>query len=197
MAGIAKRFRTGTKRWSMAASAIMFGGIALAACGSPAKTTAQAPKTSKAVQNLAVEVETGKMDGKAGWPRFVPSSLTVKANQPVRLVITSYDDGTAPLPSALVTYDKVAGGTETVGGVALTSVKNSEVSHTFTVPQLGLNAVIPAAPSNGSVKVVFTFTPTKSGTFTWQCYAPCGSGSDGMGGAMVTKGWMTGSLQVS
>lgn len=196
---ISKSYR-GAKRLSWLASAGLLSAVALGACGTPAATPPASQTqgaTAQPPQTVSVELQTGKMDGRAGWPRLVPADISVKAGRPVRLVIKSYDDGAAPLVSALASYDKVQGGTETVGGTAVTSVPNAQVSHTFTVPQLGLNAVVPAAPANGSVTVVFTFTPKTSGTYTWKCFAPCGSGPDGMGGAMATMGWMEGTLKIS
>jgi heme/copper-type cytochrome/quinol oxidase subunit 2 len=145
---------------------------------------------------------TGGMIKQKGWPKFSPSDITVPKGATVVLTITSYDDGTAPLPSGM-TYNNVTGGTETVNGQAVTTVANANLAHTFTVPSLGLNAPIPAAPTAAAggprqtTTVVFTFKATKSGTFTWQCMAPCGSGANGMGGAMVTNGYMKGTLTVA
>ncbi len=163
-------------------------GASGAASAAPATATATA---------VSLEIQTGAMDGRSGWPRFVPADVTVTKGVPVTLTITNHDDGTAPLPSALTTYDNVTGGTETIDGKPVTSVPNADVAHTWTVPQLGLNVVIPAAPTGGTNTVTFTFTPTKSGSFTWKCFAPCGTGSDGMAGPMTTAGWMTGTLTVS
>lgn len=159
--------------------------------------TASATPASSTANTVALEIQTGKMDGKSGWPRYVPSDITLQKGVPVTIVITNHDDGTAPLPSALTVYDKVQGGTETIGGQTVTSVPNANVAHTWTIPSLGVNVVVPAAPTGGTNTVSFTFTPTKSGSFTWKCFAPCGSGSDGMAGAMVTPGWMMGTVTVS
>jgi plastocyanin len=154
--------------------------------------------TAAPAQNVSLEIETGKMDGKPGYPKFVPADLTVHLGTPVALMITSYDDGTAPLPASLATYETIQGGTETVDGTAVTSVPNANISHTFSVPNLGVNVLIPAVPPGAkTTTVTFTFTPTKTGTFTWHCFAPCGSGSDGMSGAMATMGWMEGNITVS
>lgn len=147
----------------------------------------------------------GTITNKDGWPRYSPSDITVPAGKTVTLVIDNYDDMATPLPSALQGYDKVQGGTETVNGKAITTVSNKMIAHTFTVPSLGLNIPIPMATDVGSgssetvvpAVVTFTFTPKNTGTFTWQCFTPCGSGSDGMSGPMSTAGWMRGSLTVA
>jgi heme/copper-type cytochrome/quinol oxidase subunit 2 len=96
-------------------------------------------------------------------------------------------------------YDAVQGtlgGTEAVDGQPVSTVPNADIAHTFTVVGLGLNVPIPAAPTGGSITVVARFVATRSGRFLWQCYAPCGSGSNSMGGAMSTMGWMEGAVEV-
>ncbi len=165
-----------------------------AAAGAPA---ASATAPASAATAVSLEIQTGATDGRPGWPRFVPADVTVRAGVPVTLTIVNHDDGTAPLPASLAIYDAVQGGTETVNGTSVTSVPNANVAHTWTVPALGLNVVVPAAPTGGTDTVTFTFTPRKTGTFSWQCYAPCGTGSSGMGGPMTTDGWMRGTLTVS
>ena len=169
-------------------------GTAAAAGAAAATGTAVAAPGATAVPLV---IQTGAMDGRSGWPRFVPADVTVKAGIPVTLTITNHDDGSAPLTPALSTYDNVQGGTETVDGKAVTSVPNADVAHTWTVPALGLNVVVPVAPTGGTNTVTFTFTPAKTGSFTWQCYAPCGTGSDGTAGPMSTNGWMRGTLTVN
>lgn len=168
---------------------------ASAAPKSPAANTLAAQKPV-APESVSLAIQTGKQDGKPGWPRYVPADITLTKGAKVTLTITNNDDGTAPLPSSMATYDNVQGGTETVDGTPVTSEPNAQVAHTFTVPELGVNVVIPAAPTGGTNTIVFTFTPKKSGSFTWHCFAPCGSGSDGMTGAMATSGWMEGTVTV-
>jgi hypothetical protein len=163
---------------------------------------ASAPPKVALVSGTVTEpmvIQTGKMDGRKGWPRFTNSSWTVKAGQTVVLEVTNYDDGTAPLMGSQSMYSSVmgtSGGSEAVDGQSTSSMAPEDVSHTFTVLALGLNLPIPAAPSGGSVTVVARFVPKKTGTFLWQCYAPCGSGTNGMGGAMSTAGWMEGYIRV-
>lgn len=172
-----------------------------ATSSSSSSSSSSAATTTSQTVNL--QVLTGKMDGKPGWPKFTPADFTVHKGQKVVLTIKSFDDGTAPLPAGSP-YSAVEGGTETVDGQAVTSIPDNEISHTFTIPFLGINVPIPAVTSANAaagsqppyVEVVFTFTPTKSGSFMWMCTAPCGSGPMGMGGAMVTMGWMRGTVTV-
>ena len=198
------------QRWGVlvATGALALG---LAGCGasggatgnSAATTPAPAPAVAKPIRaNLYLNVLTGKQDGKPGWPMFAPADFTVPANALVTVQVRVWDDGTAPL-AANSPYAKVTG---TVGGTAtvvsnatpnaspstITSLNPNAVSHTFTVTGLKLNVPLPVSST-----VTFTFkTPAKPGTFTWACLAPCGSGANGMGGAMVTDGYMTGKMTV-
>ncbi|MEM0158949.1 MAG: hypothetical protein QW812_05505, partial [Thermoplasmataceae archaeon] len=77
------------------------------------------------------------------------------------------------------------------GGEVLSSISLYNVSHTFTVSSLGIN--IPIPPSS---TVVFTLYLTQTGSYLWQCEAPCGSGPTGWDAAMATVGWMTGTFEV-
>ena len=187
-------------------------GVAALACASLAAcSSAPAPGAapggsglvaSSVVVHRTLTIETGKMDGKPGWPRFTPGGFTAPAGATVVLTIVNHDDGTAPLPAASPygqvwgsdpTFGAATGGTELVDGKPVHRIPNDQVSHTFTIPGLLINIPIPAATSESSpVTVTFTFRVTRRGTFNWLCAAPCGSGASGMGGAMNTDGWMEG-----
>lgn len=181
---------------SVAAVAGVAGGVrAVADHLSPAA----APVASHGTVTVTAEIQTGAMDGRPGWPRLAPADLTFHAGQTVVLRIVSHDDGVAPLLGAQTEFGSVqgtVGGTELVDGKPLRSMPPEDVAHTFTVVALGLNLPIPAAPTGGSVTVVARFVPTRTGTFLWQCYAPCGSGAGSVGGAMSTNGWMAGKVRV-
>ena len=75
-----------------------------------------------------------------------------------------------------------------------------ELSHTFTIVQNG--QIILNIPTfggtnpSGGVTTFAQFYLNNTGTFTWQCYSPCGTSPNGWGGNMVTAGWMTGVVQV-
>ncbi|MCL4543003.1 MAG: hypothetical protein M1118_00145 [Chloroflexi bacterium] len=173
---------------------------------SPATVTATASASGPAEASLYLSVVTGGMIGKKGWPAFLPTDVTVPANTRVNVTIYNFDDGTAPLPAGMATYAKVTG---TVGGDAsweplkkddpnaggtpktFQSLNPKDVSHTFTVSDLQLNVPFPV-----SAVVNFSFDSGKAGTYAFKCLAPCGSGPDGMQGAMMTKGYMIGTLKV-
>jgi heme/copper-type cytochrome/quinol oxidase subunit 2 len=139
------------------------------------------------------------------------ASISLPAHRLIELVIICYDNGTAPLTSLqyamvagtqnnvvnMVTNDNVnssqgVSGIHVTGGQSISSLNASDIAHTFTIPRLGIN--IPIAPSS---TVTAFFTINQTGTFTWFCEAECGSGPEGLQGAMTTPGWMTGNVVVS
>ncbi|MDA8343409.1 MAG: hypothetical protein M0007_14480 [Actinomycetota bacterium] len=188
----------------LAAGAVL--ALSVTACSSGSanggSSSGGALTASAVTVHRSMEIQTGKMDGRSGWPRYSPSSFTAPAGATVVLTIVSYDDGTAPLPPASpwgqvwggdATYGATTGGTELVDGTPVHSIPNDQVAHTFTIPGLLVNVPIPAAQSSSHpVTVTFTFRVMKKGSFNWLCAAPCGSGETGMGGAMNTDGWMEG-----
>lgn len=202
--GARRRFGRG-RGWLMVATGALVAGGALTACSSG---TSSVSNTNEAPPPVTVHLATVLMDGgmvsHGGWPMYQPSDITVPKGATVDMTIYSYDTGTAALPSNMTVYTKATGVTGlTESGQPVTTVAASDVSHTWTVPQLGINVpfgVAPTAAANSEQKplvVTFTFKATKAGTFTWKCMAPCGSGSDGTGGAMATMGYMEGSLTVA
>lgn len=145
--------------------------------------------------------------------------INLPVNQKVSLTIINYDDGSAfPLgpPGAgsrgdvyynvsgtvgnvinvvnntNVNSSQLNGSISVSGGKTVGSIALNDVAHTFTIS--GLNINIPIPPSS---IVHTTLLVHGSGTYHWQCQAPCGSGSDGWSGAMATSGWMTGTVVVS
>ena len=180
--------------------------VTASACGgSSAGATASAPKAAAAPKTVNISM-IGKIDadkgpagtftGKEHWPAMAPSDITISKGDTIVLTIKEYDSMTSALPSGSP-YNTVKGGTMTVDGVATTTVPNSKISHTFSIPELGINAPLPMAPKSGPATVVFTFTATKAGSYTWRCFTPCGGDPKGMGGSMATKGWMQGNVTVA
>jgi heme/copper-type cytochrome/quinol oxidase subunit 2 len=139
------------------------------------------------------------------------ANITLPAHQLIKLTIVCYDDGAANImgpqyatvsgtqnnSETVVNNDNVnssqaASGIQVNGGQTVSIVNASDVAHTFTIPQLGIN--VPIVPSS-TVTVYFTISQT--GTFFWFCETDCGSGPKGTEGAMSTPGWMTGAVNVS
>lgn len=136
--------------------------------------------------------------------------INVPANRLISLTIINYDDGADNVSSQFlnvngtqnnqmtVVSNDFMNATESSTGINLVGVQTvsslpwNEVSHTFTIGLLHVN--IPIAPSS-TVHTFITFT--KTGTFGWQCFAPCGAGESGWTGTMASVGWMSGSVVVS
>lgn len=192
---------------TVATAALLLAGCTSSVSSSPAPAAKDVSVVGPAVVQEQMVIQTGKMVGKPGWPKFNPSTISFPAGSTVDLKIINYDDGTAPLPAASPwghvwgsdpTFGVVTGGNETVDGKVVTEIANNLVSHTVTVPGLLLNIPIPAVPSGQkSVTVDFTFQVNKAGKYFFQCEAPCGSGMTGNGGAMDTVGWMQGYFNVT
>lgn len=139
------------------------------------------------------------------------TNISLPAHRLIKLVIVNYDDGNASLASpSYANVEGTTGGTvsfasnndvnstELSSGILIRGVQTMSnvptdlIAHTFTIPSLGINIPVPLSST-----VVATLTIDHPGTYTWFCMTACGSGSDGLGGAMVTPGWMTGSVTVS
>lgn len=183
------------------------------AAAQPAAFAAQpaggdASSTNRPPVHLFLTIVTGDMTGKAEYPAYIPSDFSLPANSTVVVTVTNFDDATA-LPKATAQYAKasgIVGGTFTVtpikpgdpnGAAGPTTTASSldpaQVSHTFTVPGLGIN--VPIAPH---ARVTFTIRTGAPGSFAWRCYDPCGNGPAGWGTAMAAqRGYMEGTLTVT
>ena len=202
-----------------------FATITVASTGTPSTystttTVSGTNSSSPYVLTLAITTDSiynATVGDQPAYFVFGPNGLTSSANislpahQLIKLVIVNYDDGAANLTDSqyanvsgtqnnvetVINNDNVnssqgASGIQVKGGETVSSVSPDNVAHTFTIPQIGLNLPIP--PSS---IVTAYFTINQTGTFTWFCFTACGSGDTGMEGAMVTPGWMTGSVTAS
>jgi hypothetical protein len=194
-------------RAPLSAGVALVGAVSLlAAAAATAAVPAGKSATAGPTVHESLVVVPGSMTGHPGWPEFVGSkTIDFPAHSTVVLTIYSFDTGSSPLAKGLP-YDTVSGtvgGSETVNGTRTTHVVNAQLAHTFTVPGLGLNIPIPVAatPKKGQplepVVVTATFHLDKAGSYTWQCYAPCGTGANGEQGPMMTPGYMTGEVVVA
>jgi hypothetical protein len=177
----------------------------------PANAVAAAAISQSAtapVAHLDLIIVTGDMTGHTEYPAYIPADFTLPANSTVVVTITNFDDAT-PLAKDMVQYATVAGtggGTMRVTPInvgtpngasgplrVLAKLDPAAVSHTFTIPALGIN-VPPAAHA----RTVFTIQTGAPGTYYWRCFDPCGAGSTGWGTAMAAKsGFMEGTLTVA
>lgn len=135
-----------------------------------------------------------------------PATITVPANRIIELTITAYDmgnltvapqylqvSGTQNNQMTLVNGSMAAMGNAMHYATNVSSVPAGAVLHTFTVAKLNINIPVIA----GYTEIAFINPITQTGTFHWQCMAPCGTGSSGWGATMSDNGWMSGSLVVS
>lgn len=176
--------------------------IAPGPAGTPAAAPTLASGDAPAQSWLYLSVLTGKMDGRKGYPEFVPADFSVPANTTVHAEIRCFDDGPATVPGGDEQVKGTAGGTMTlISGVngKLSSFKSQvvqgvdakNVAHTLTIAGIGLNIPIPPLST-----VRFTWKSGAAGTYGWQCMSACGSGNSGWGGPMSTAGWMKGTMTV-
>lgn len=196
-----------SKPMRMISVGLIAGAVAVtaSACGGTSSGATAAPKAANAPKTVNISM-VGKIDsdkGPAGsftskqhWPALAPSDLSITKGDTIVLTIKEWDDAPTALP-ADSPYNAVAGGTETVNGKAVTTVSNTDIAHTFSIPELGINAPLPKATAAGATTIVFTFTANKAGSYVWRCFTPCGGDPKGMGGSMATMGWMKGSVTVA
>ncbi|HCI81205.1 MAG TPA: hypothetical protein DHW02_16120 [Ktedonobacter sp.] len=132
------------------------------------------------------------------WPAYSTDNLTLPQYSYVTITIRNYDLGDTPLP-ANSPYNKVqgtVGDSASVDGTVYKALAEDKVAHTFTVSGLNLNVPIPGDGLKGASynTVTFTIKTGAAGTYTFQCYDPCGTGMSGWNGPMMTPGYMTGTI---
>jgi hypothetical protein len=184
---------------ALATLAILVGPGALQNVRSSGRVASAAAATTT---HLALDILPAKPGGPAeNWPAYLASTpLTVPANHVITVIIRNFDLGDAALAdgSPLARVQGTLGGGASFDGQAYTALDAAKVSHTFTIPQLGLNVPIPGdAPANASyLTVTFSFRTSRAGTYTFECFAPCGTGDNGFDGPMASMAYMKGTLTV-
>ena len=200
------------RRLDIYAVSIIFGGslvgasalVAATAYHTPAPSAsasaAAQPPAPKTPVHFYLNLDTPAMLGGGDNPAYVPAAFTVPANSDVVITVVNFDDATA-LPKGAEKYAVPTGAVGALSVQPMDAAKpNAEtaatqvtsmdpatgVSHTFTIAKLGLN--VPIAPKS---RTTFTIHTGAAGTYTWQCYVPCGDV------AMATDGYMQGKLTVA
>ena len=134
------------------------------------------------------------------WPAYTPNTLVVSVNSIVTVTLRDYDMGDTPLPkgSPFTTVQGIVGGVAYADGHAYTALAPEKVAHTFTIPQLHINVPLPGDTTTGKPYgiVTFTFHTGAAGSYYFQCFDPCGTGTNGWEGPMMTRGYMRGTLTV-
>lgn len=138
----------------------------------------------------------------------------VPAHTRVNVTILQYDSGSPLRNQQLGQVTGTIGDTATLNGKSF-SVNDSNVGngvgHTFSIPAVGVS--VPLAGVNGNDTlcsaapcqtssphnvITFSFMSPGSGTYSWQCFVPCGLGwLYGNGGPMGTLGYMGGFMKVA
>lgn len=160
-------------------------------------------------RTMWVSYLTQQADGK--WVHT--TILQVPANATVNVTVDQYDSGSNIRNPLMYQVQGTIGGVAYLNGKPYsTQYSDLGIGHTFTIPQLGVSVPLPgvdgnapnfcnqAAPCPTSAAhntVKFSFHTGAPGTYTWQCFVPCGVGYiAGFGGPMSTYGYMNGYLKV-
>jgi hypothetical protein len=172
--------------------------LLLTGCGTqPTAKPAPRPQPERHIQanlNIIVNQPGYQQD----WPAYAPNKLVVPANSLVTITLHDYDLGLdSPMPKGtpFATVQGTIGGVAYRNGQPYTALAPEQIAHTFTIPQLHINVPLPGFGKESDT-ISFTFRISKAGTYTFQCFDPCGTGNSGFEGPMATKGYMVGTLSV-
>ncbi|NNN03236.1 MAG: hypothetical protein HKL87_04495 [Acidimicrobiaceae bacterium] len=141
------------------------------------------------------------------------TSWQVPAHTVVHVTDYQYDSGSALRNQQFGQVQGTIGGTATLNGKTFSSYNSNSgtgVGHTFAIPSLniavpliGVNAnanlcgAAPCSTSSPHNVVSFSFETPGPGSYSWQCFVPCGLGYlYGNGGPMGTQDYMGGILEV-
>src|SRR5665811_1092388 len=149
------------------------------------------------------------------WVSYGPTTnLSVPAHSLVTITIKQYDTGGTITNPYFAEVNGTVDGTETVDGKTVSRVSPDAIGHTFTIHALPTNqdplfvsVPLPALPDNAKPAsgskypnpnvVTFSFVTDGPGNYVWNCEYPCGDGYVAFGGAMSTRGYMSGTLTVA
>jgi plastocyanin len=138
--------------------------------GSSSSGSANASPSEATVEHVSMQVLNGKMATKEGY-------LAADGLGHDTFMLTGLSSADAKNPSVRSNLDVKVGDKVTV-----TVTNYDEGPHTFTSPQLGVNATVaPAKNAEKGIpsKTTFTFTVKKAGKFRWYCTLPCDAGQGG------------------
>jgi hypothetical protein len=139
----------------------------------------------------------------ASTDQYSPANFSVPAHTLLEFTLYNYDTGQNPVTPLQATVNGTVANcmylnsTPTVLGPCVHSIPAGFVAHTFSFvsgPYAGFNIPLPSAVDSGEggigASVTFFAWFNVTGTFTWNCLAPCDPYS------MATDGFMTGSMTV-
>jgi len=135
--------------------------------------------------------------------QFAPANFSVPADTLLEFTLINYDTGQNPVTSVQANVSGTLGNciylnsTPTALGPCVHGVPRGFIVHTFSFvggPYAGFNVPLPSAVDSpvGGIGASVTFFAyfNQTGTFTWNCLAPCDPYS------MATNGFMTGTMTV-
>ncbi len=122
-----------------------------------------------------------KLATNASGPGPNDNNITVPAGVSVTFVITNIDTAvllnfTGHASTDFTIYNDTASGQVASHYNQGQSVSSLPISHTFTIPSLGINIPIPP-----DTVVTFTYTFSNPGVYEYLCETPCGPGMNSMG----------------
>jgi hypothetical protein len=188
---------------SILVCAVMVGGIYFTLVGVSGHITMLSTAHTAEVEHhvqLNMNIVINQPGLREDWPAYTPDTLVVPDYSLVTLTIRDYDLGDTPLPqgSPFTRVQGIVGGVAYADGKAYSSLAPEKIAHTFTIPQLNINVPMPGDTTTGKpyMDVTFTFRTGHAGSYYFRCFDPCGTGSIGWEGPMMTKGYMLGTLTV-
>lgn len=160
-------------------------GVGVGGGGAPSSPSTGGGGTDYVYLSIGPGVYNSSMD------QYTPANFTLPVHTLVVFHITNYDNGQNPASQ----YTQVSGTVNNLiyvngASTGVSSVDVGSISHTFTIMKTGFNVPVPAASSTAPTTVTFSAYFNDTGTFTWNCMAPCDPTS------MAAPGFMTGMLTV-
>jgi heme/copper-type cytochrome/quinol oxidase subunit 2 len=172
--------------------------LALTGCGTRTQAAPVAPVVHRENHvQVKLDIALNQPGMQKDWPAYSPNNLVVPANSLVTVTLHDYDLGNTAMPegSPFTTVQGTVGGVAYLNGHPYTSLAPDKIAHTFTIPTLHLNVPFPGDGKEADI-ISFTFRTGKAGSYMFQCFDPCGTGSSGFAGPMASKGYMMGFLTV-
>ncbi len=197
----------------VAAFGAAYFGASLASSSAPATSASSA---SGPYQLTLVEAMNGHWNATSSEPIFYvlgsdgqllsSEDIQLPSHTLIDITIVAYDMPTPGIPAQFSSVQGTVGGTmQLINGTAamlggeptdwgrtVSSVPLASMAHTFTIQKLGINIPVVGMDTESA-----QFYLNQTGTFTWQCMAPCGTDASGWGGPMGTPGWMSGTITVT
>jgi len=168
---------------------------------SPASKSSSGTPTAGVILTINNPFDTGN---NYTADQYAPANFSVPSHTLLEFTLINYDTGQNPVPQSEANVTGTVGNcmyvnaTPAALGPCVHSVNAGFVTHTFSFESgayAGFNVPIPSAidsPEGGiGASVTFFAYFNETGTFTWNCLAPCDPYS------MVTSGFMTGTMTVT